>query len=116
MRIPKKVRELPWPEPFTGIDRMHFRVTVQQPVADGERLLVVTFTMNGARRNAMRWTSASGKDLRLVCSKKHRTAAILTRGDRACRRVSLTGAKLETGSLISHVKLSAAPSYSILKR
>lgn len=92
MRIPKKVRELPWPEPFTGIDRMHFRVTVQQPVADGERLLVVTFTMNGARRNAMRWTSASGKDLRLVCSKKHRTAAILTRGDRAYRRVSLTAA------------------------
>lgn len=92
MRIPKKVRELPWPEPFTGIDRMHFRVTVQQPVANGERLLVVTFTMNGARRNAMRWTSASGKDLRLVCSKKHRTAAILTRGDRACRRVSLTAA------------------------
>lgn len=92
MRIPKKVRELPWPEPFTGIDRMHFRVTVQQPVADGERLLVVTFTMNGARRNAMRWTSASGKDLRLVCSKKHRTAAILTRGDRAFRRVSLSTA------------------------
>lgn len=92
MRIPKKVRELPWPEPFTGIDSVHFRVTVQQPVADGERLLVVTFTMNEARRNAMRWNSASGKDLRLVCSRKHRTAAILARGDRAYRRVSLTAA------------------------
>lgn len=92
MRIPKKVRELPWPEPFTGIATMHFRVTVQRPVADGERLLVVTFTMNEARRNAMRWTSASGKDLRLVCSKKHRTAAILARGDRAYRRVSLSTA------------------------
>lgn len=92
MRIPKKVRELPWPEPFTGIDTMHFRVTVQRPVADGERLLVVTFTMNEARRNARRWTSASGKDLRLVCSKKHRTAAILAHGDRAYRRVSLSTA------------------------
>ena len=99
MRIPKKVRELLWPEPFTGIDRMHFRVTVQQPVADGERLLVVTFTMNGARRNAMRWTSASGKDLRLVCSKKHRTAAILIRGDRAYRRVSLTAAMYDSAGI-----------------
>lgn len=99
MRIPKKVRELPWPEPFKGVDNMHFRVTVRQPVADGERLLVVTFTMNEARRNAMRWTSASEKDLRLVCSKKHRTAAIQIRGDRAYRRVSLTAAVYDSAAI-----------------
>lgn len=92
MRIPKKVRELPWPEPYTGAENIHFRVTVRQPVADGERLLVVTFTMNEARRNAMRWASVHRKDLRLVCSKKQPSAAVLVRGDRAFRRVSLSKA------------------------
>lgn len=99
MRIPKKVRELPWPEPFKGVDNMHFRVTVQQPVVDGERLLVVTFTMNEAQKKAMRWTSASQKDLRLVCSKKHRTAAVLARGDRAYRRVSLSSAMRDSAGI-----------------
>lgn len=92
MRIPKKVRELPWPEPYTGAENIHFRVTVRQPVADGERLLVVTFTMNEARRNAMRWASIHRKDLRLVCSKKQPSAAVLVRGDRAFQRVSLSEA------------------------
>lgn len=92
MRIPKKVRELPWPEPYTGAKNIHFRVTVRQPVADGERLLVVTFTMNEARRNAMRWANIHRKDLRLVCSKKQPSAAVLVRGDRAFRRVSLSEA------------------------
>ena len=92
MRIPKKVRELPWPEPYTGAENIHFRVTVRQPVADGERLLVVTFTMNEARRNAMRWASVHRKDLRLVCSKKQPSAAVLVRGDRAFQRVSLSKA------------------------
>ena len=92
MRIPKKVRELPWPEPYTGAENIHFRVTVRQPVADGERLLVVTFTMNEARRNAMRWASIHRKDLRLVCSKKQPSAAVLVRGDRAFRRGSLSEA------------------------
>ena len=92
MRIPKKVRELPWPEPYTGAENIHFRVTVRQPVADGERLLVVTFTMNEARRNAMRWASVHRKDLRLVCSKKQPSAAVRVRGDRAFRRVSLSEA------------------------
>ena len=92
MRIPKKVRELPWPEPYTGAENIHFRVTVRQPVVDGERLLVVTFTMNEARRNTMRWASIHRKDLRLVCSKKQPSAAVLVRGDRAFRRVSLSEA------------------------
>nr|DAL03911.1 MAG TPA: PcfJ like protein [Caudoviricetes sp.] len=92
MRIPKKVRELPWPEPYTGGENIHFRVTVQQPVADGERLLVVTFTMNEARRNMLRWTNIHRKDLRLVCSKQKATAAVLVRGDRSFRRVDLSAA------------------------
>lgn len=90
MRIPKKVREMPWPEPFTGIDTMHFRVTVQQPVVDGERLLVVTFTMNEAKRGKALWCCASWKDFRLVCSKKCRTTAVTVRGDRSYRRRSLS--------------------------
>lgn len=92
LKIPKKVRELPWPEPYTGPENIHFRVTVRQPVADGERLLVVTFTMNETRRNAMRRSSATGQDLRLVCDKKEQRAAVLVRGDRAYRRVSLSKA------------------------
>lgn len=90
MRIPKKVREMPWPEPFTGIDTMHFRVTVQQPMVDGQRLLVVTFTMNEAKRGKSLWCCASWKDFRLVCSKKHRTAAVTVRGDRSYRRRNLS--------------------------
>lgn len=69
MRIPKKVRDMPWPEPFTGSDTMNFRVAVQQPVVEGQRLLVVTFTMNEVKRGKAPWCSASWKDFRLVCSK-----------------------------------------------
>ena len=90
MRIPKKVREMPWPEPFTGIDNIHFRVTVQQPVVDGARLLVVTFTMNEAKRGKSPWCCGSWKDFRLVCSKRHRTAAVTVRGGRSYKRKRLS--------------------------
>ena len=92
LKIPKKVRALPWPEPYTGAENIHFRVTVRQPVSDGRRLLVVTFTMNEARRNALRWSRVTGKDLRLVCDKKNRQTAVLERGGRAYRRQALTDA------------------------
>lgn len=88
MRIPKKVRDMPWPEPFTGNDTMNFRVAVQQPVVEGQRLLVVTFTMNEVKRGKSPWCSASWKDFRLVCSKKYQTAAVTLRGDRAYKRRS----------------------------
>lgn len=90
MRIPKKVRDMPWPEPFTGSDTMNFRVAVQQPVVEGQRLLVVTFTMNEVKRGKSPWCSASWKDFRLVCSKKYQTAAVTLRGDRAYKRRSLS--------------------------
>lgn len=64
MRIPKKVRELPWPEPYTGAENIHFRVTVRQPVADGERLLGGDVHHERGAANAMRWASVHRKDLR----------------------------------------------------
>ena len=73
MRIDKKIRDMPWPEPYQG-GLETFAVTLAWPVVDGERLLAATFVRNRAKDNA--WM-LYGPDFRLVCSKKQRRAAVL---------------------------------------
>ena len=79
MRINKKIRALPWPEPYQG-GRQDFSVTLSWPVVDGERLLVMTFVRNRAKE--IHWKDY-GPDFRLVCSKKRNRAAVLCRDKRA---------------------------------
>lgn len=85
MRIDKKIRDMPWPEPYQGGSEA-FAVALAWPVVGGERLLVATFVRNRAKDNA--WLP-SGPDFRLVCSKKHRRAAVLYRGKRCSFRHGL---------------------------
>lgn len=75
MRIDRRVRALPWPEPYHG-GRQDFAVTLSWPVVDGERLLAADFVRNRAKENA--WRSC-GPDFRLVCSKKRSRTAVLYR-------------------------------------
>lgn len=84
MKIPKPIKELPWPEPFYGDQRISFRVTLAWPVVEHERLLVVTFSRNRERR-----FGKSGDDLRLVCSKKQKAASVLYKGERSGKRHDL---------------------------
>lgn len=71
MIVPKKIRSIPWPEPWEGeIERQNFHVTVAQPVADGHRLLVVTVTRNRTHRLAPYPVEAVGDDFRLICDKR----------------------------------------------
>lgn len=88
MRINKKIRALPWPEPYQG-GRQDFSVTLSWPVVDGERLLVMTFVRNRAKE--IHWKDY-GPDFRLVCSKKRNRAAVLCRDKRAASRHGLNQA------------------------
>lgn len=81
MKIPKQIKEMPWPQPFTTDPKQHYRVTLQWPVIDHERLLVATFVHNGNKTHS--------RSFRLVCSKKLPAAAVLFKGDRQGRRKSL---------------------------
>lgn len=81
MKIDRKIRALPWPEPYQG-GRQDFAVTLSWPVVDGERLLAAAFVRNRAKENA--WMSY-GPDFRLVCSKRQNRAAVLYRDKRAPR-------------------------------
>ena len=80
MRIPKEIKEMPWPKPYEG-GNQDFQVLISWPVVDHERLLVATFI-----RNVKKDTRRLGSDFRLICSKKRNTARILyansTRGMR----------------------------------
>ena len=74
MKIDKKIKAMPWPEPFEG-GNQHFAVTISWPVIDHERLLVATFRRN-LKRKAY-YGKPEVTEFRLVCSKKYQTAAIL---------------------------------------
>lgn len=47
LKIPKQIRKMPWPEPWQCDNKqISCRVLVNAPVADHERLLVVTLLHN----------------------------------------------------------------------
>ncbi len=77
MRIDKKIRALPWPAEFREESRKLFRITVNQPVVDGERMLMVTFMVNRAIKKYPWKHEDTRQDFRLICSKKENRAAIL---------------------------------------
>lgn len=95
MKIPKRIKEMPWPEPYHA-GQQNFKVTVQQPVVDHERWLVVTFMINREKKRKPWERACSQKDFRLVCSKKQNRAAVIVAGERAGRRWSLKTAVVET--------------------
>lgn len=84
MKIPRKIKEMPWPEPFRSETKKHFRITLQWTVIDHERLLVATFMQNVNR--------SSCPDFRLICSKKQPAAVILFRGETRGKRKDLNTA------------------------
>lgn len=75
MKVSRKIRAMPWPEPHQG-ERQDFNVTLAWPVVDGERLLVACFVRNRAKRG---FAKDYGPDFRLVCSKRQNRAAALYR-------------------------------------
>lgn len=70
MKIDKKIKAMPWPGPYRDRNkRINFRMTVDQPVVDGHRLLVVTVSRN-LSHEIERWKAQpTGEDFRLVCCK-----------------------------------------------
>ena len=64
----KKIKELPWPT-FHEESNVKYKVSVNQPVIKGERLLVVTFTRNTGFEP--RGYAQDAIDLRVVCKKKN---------------------------------------------
>lgn len=88
MKVDKKIRALPWPEPYHG-GKQDFAVTLSWPVVDGERLLAATFVHN--RSKEYKWASY-GPDFRVVCSKKQNRAAVLYRDRKGVSRHGLSKA------------------------
>lgn len=87
MKIDKAIRTAPWPEPFAGNEKQHFRMTLTWPVVNHERLLVATFVWNASRK-----PSPDTRDFRLICSKKLPAAAILYKGGSRGSRKELSAA------------------------
>lgn len=81
MKIPRKIKEMPWPEPFRSETKQHYRIVLSWPVIDHERLMVATFLQNVNR--------SSCADFRLICSKKLPAAAILFKGETRGKRKDL---------------------------
>ena len=88
MKVDKRIKSMPWPEPYKTAGNQDFAVTLNWPNIAGERVLVATFSAN---REKKRW-KAAGQDFRLICSKKNNTAAVLYQGDRAGKRHGLNKA------------------------
>lgn len=88
MKVDKRIKSMPWPEPYKTAGNQDFAVTLNWPNIAGERVLVATFSAN---REKKRW-KAAGQDFRLICSKKNNTAAVLYKGDRAGKRHGLNKA------------------------
>ncbi len=70
MKIDKRIKAIPWPEPWEcKNDRQALHVGVAQAVMGGHRVLVVTVRRNQLHQIAP-WTAvAVGADFRLVCCK-----------------------------------------------
>ena len=87
MKVDKAIKEMPWPEPFVGNPRQHFRITLSWPVINHERLLVVTFVQNTHEE-----CHHTRRDFRLICSKKQPAAVVLFRGEARGKRKDLSEA------------------------
>lgn len=87
MKIPKKVKDIPWGEEFRSEGTQQLRIDLHWPVADGERLLVADFRRNVKLSHV--WGSKKGPDFRLVCSKKTGRATVLYQGGKAGQRHDL---------------------------
>ncbi|WMI81575.1 PcfJ domain-containing protein [Anaerotignum sp. MB30-C6] len=72
----KKLKELPWPT-FHEDSNVWYKVTVNQPVIKGERLLIVTFTPNTGYQQ--RSYEREFIELRVICKKKNGTPIIINR-------------------------------------
>ena len=85
MKLDKKLRAMVWPEPFRGNELVHWKVTVTQPVAAHERLLVVTFNGNRDYKPTHYRNEMPG-DFRLICSKKRNEFVALDRENKQTRK------------------------------
>jgi len=92
VQIPKSIKSMPWPEDFHGGSE-HYRVLLSWPVADHERIMVVTFLVN---RDRPGWRAEdSARNFRLICSKKQHRAVILYQEERQGKRHRLRKAMWE---------------------
>lgn len=98
MKIDKSIKAMPWPEDFHGTLE-NFKLTLDWPVVDGERLMVATFTMNRDFERKAWHPKSTGEDFRLICSKKRRRAAILKRSGRQGLRWTLERAMRTTAGV-----------------
>ena len=86
MNIPKKIRDMLWPEEWKNKGLQDVIVTLQWPVIDHERILVATFRRNTEKNS---WKTP-GPDVRVVCSKKRCRAALQYRdGSKGKKRGNL---------------------------
>lgn len=85
MKVDKKVKAMPWPEPWMGNPKQHFCIRLSWPVVDHERLLVLTFLQNRGEKGGN-----SRRDFRLICSKKQMAVSVLYKGERQGRRHELS--------------------------
>lgn len=113
MKIDRKIRALPWPEPYQG-GGQDFAVTLSWPVVDGERLLAAAFIRNRAKEKA--WMSY-GQDFRLVCSKKQNRVSVLYRDKKGAARHDLNRALngFHTGAAWCYPEISEKDERALLR-
>lgn len=114
MKVDKKVRALPWPEPYKG-GRQSFAITLAWPVVEGERLLAAAFVRNRGKEGFAR--SECGPDFRLVCSKRQGRAAVLYRDRKGVSRHDLTQALrgFHTGPSYCYPEISQEDERALLR-
>lgn len=88
MKVPKKIKAMPWPEPVRA-GMQTFRVTLDWPVVDGTRLMVVTVNPNRAQHSV-------AKPFRMICNKKAMAVTTIT-PDGKHRRQSFQEAAARAG-------------------
>ncbi len=93
MKVDKSIRAMPWQEPYHG-GNQDFAVTLTWRVVDHERLMVATFTANVSKRRYI----ALGPDFRIVCSKKRQDVAVIFKGEKRSRTMSLSRAMRNFGT------------------
>lgn len=67
MRIPKEIRELPWPEEEGKNTNIHFFVTAKKLEIRGEEWLAVSFLPNPEKYRNVLWTNVPKDGFRAVC-------------------------------------------------
>ena len=95
MKIPKSIKQMPWPPAYEG-GNQDFKVLISWPVVDHERMLVATFVKNVNKNSRY-----LGSDFRLICSKKNGTARILYAHSLTGKRIGLDTAVYNFGAFIN---------------